>query len=120
MAVDNRPVDQQIEGVLRKKNIRSFEIDKVRLEDCILPGDIVKAKVLSIGDTRKVFLTTEEDELGVVFARSEETRALMIPYDWKEMICPYSGIKESRKVAKPEFDNFNPDEKNDKMIEETA
>ena len=30
----------------------------------------------------------------------------MIPYNWQEMICPITGIKESRKVAKPDVSHI--------------
>ena len=35
------------------------------------PGDIVQARVTSLGDSQSYFLTTAENELGVVFAMSE-------------------------------------------------
>ena len=28
----------------------------------------------------------------------------MLPFNWEEMICPLTQIKEKRKVAKPNFD----------------
>ena len=37
----------------------------------MIPGDIIMAKVLSYGDSRKVYLTTAENELGVMFAKSQ-------------------------------------------------
>lgn len=30
----------------------------------------------------------------------------MIPLSWDEMICVESGLKEKRKVAKPDFNQF--------------
>ncbi len=36
------------------------------------PGDIVLAKVMSLGDSQSYLLTTAENELGVVIATSEE------------------------------------------------
>jgi hypothetical protein len=41
------------------------------MEECMIPGDIIMAKVLSYGDSRKVYLTTAENELGVMFAKSQ-------------------------------------------------
>ena len=38
------------------------------MEECFLPNDIVVAKVLSYGDSRKIYLTTSENDLGVMFA----------------------------------------------------
>lgn len=40
------------------------------MEDCFLPGDMVAARVLSYGDSKKIYLTTAENELGVIFASS--------------------------------------------------
>ena len=40
------------------------------MEECFLPGDIVKAKILSYGDSKKIYLTTAENELGVMYAKS--------------------------------------------------
>ena len=31
----------------------------------------------------------------------------MIPYNWEEMICITSNLKEMRKVAKPDISLFN-------------
>ena len=40
------------------------------MEECFLPGDIINAKNLSYGDSKKNYLTTSENELGVMFAIS--------------------------------------------------
>ena len=36
-----------MEGLIRKRNIRKFEIDKINIDECFLPGDIVKAKIVN-------------------------------------------------------------------------
>ena len=33
--------------------------------------------------------------------------SLMLPFNWKEMIDPESGLKELRKVAMPDFSYFS-------------
>nr|XP_020033335.1 exosome complex component CSL4 isoform X3 [Castor canadensis] len=69
------------------------------------PGDIVLAKVISLGDAQSNYLlTTAENELGVVVAHSE-SGVQMIPISWCEMQCPKTHTKEFRKVARvqPEF-----------------
>ena len=38
---------------------------------CFRPGDIVIARVISLGDAQSYLLTTAENELGVVIATSE-------------------------------------------------
>lgn len=38
--------------------------------DCFRPGDIVRAKVISLGDARSYYLSTADNSLGVVHAKS--------------------------------------------------
>ena len=70
------------------------------------PGDIIKARVtvgVENGGTSRdssVTLTTAEEQLGVVFARSQHTGALMVPRSWSEFECVQTRTKEPRKVAK--------------------
>uniref|UniRef100_A0A8D0EIB8 Exosome component 1 n=1 Tax=Strix occidentalis caurina TaxID=311401 RepID=A0A8D0EIB8_STROC len=74
------------------------------------PGDIVLAKVvsfplISLGDAQSNYLlSTAENELGVVVARSE-AGVHMVPISWCEMQCPRTHTKDFRKVARvqPQF-----------------
>ncbi|XP_032047394.1 exosome complex component CSL4 isoform X4 [Aythya fuligula] len=69
------------------------------------PGDIVLAKVISLGDAQSNYLlSTAENELGVVVARSE-AGVQMVPISWCEMQCPQTHTKDFRKVARvqPQF-----------------
>jgi len=50
--------------------VRATEVDKVELIACFRPGDLVRAAVLSLGDSRSYLLTTARNELGVVAAKS--------------------------------------------------
>ena len=43
---------------------------QVELIACFRPGDLVRAAVLSLGDSRSYLLTTARNELGVVSAKS--------------------------------------------------
>lgn len=88
------------EGAIRREDIRSGATEQVSLGDYYQPGDLVVAKVISLGDARRYFLSTAEPELGVIRAKSK-TGATMIPISWKEMECPETGEKVSRKCAKP-------------------
>jgi exosome complex component CSL4 len=38
--------------------------------NCFRPGDIVRAEVISLGDSRSYYLSTAKNELGVVYAKS--------------------------------------------------
>ncbi|KAH0508253.1 Exosome complex component CSL4 [Microtus ochrogaster] len=85
--------------------IRATEKDKVEIYKSFRPGDIVLAKVISLGDAQSNYLlTTAENELGVVVAHSE-SGVQMVPISWCEMQCPKTHTKEFRKVARvqPEF-----------------
>ena len=86
-------------GMIRREDVRATEIDKVEMYKSYRPGDIVLAKVLSLGDAQSYLLTTAENELGVIHAKSEAGLAL-IPKSWCEMFCPKTKIVENRKVAK--------------------
>jgi hypothetical protein len=43
---------------------------QVVMYDCFRPGDVVRAQVLSLGDARSYYLTTADNSLGVVHAKS--------------------------------------------------
>ena len=73
------------------------------MEESFIPGDIVRARVESFGDSRKLQLSTAYPEGGVVFALSQEGGVLMYPQDWQRMVCPVTQTTELRKVAKPEL-----------------
>ena len=86
-------------GVIRSRDVRLFEIDSVEIGECFRPGDLIKAKIQSLGDHRSYFLTTAANELGVIEAISEAA-AVMTPISWTEMECPITKVKEQRKVAR--------------------
>eukprot|EP00892_Ulva_mutabilis_P005131 jgi/Ulvmu1/2990/UM015_0030.1 len=94
--------DQQLpvpfQGVIRVQDVRATEIDKVLMDECFRPGDVVRARVLSLGTMREYFLTTAKPDLGVVSAVSTAEHS-MIPVNWESMRCPESGNVEKRKVA---------------------
>lgn len=74
-------------------------VAQTSVADCFRPGDLVNARVISMGDSRRYFLSTAETELGVV--RSERNGVVMIPISFNEMECPQTGVREPRKCAKP-------------------
>ena len=87
-------------GIIRKEDVRVAATEEVSMYDCFRPSDIVLAKIISLGDSRRYFLSTAENELGVIRALSPSGE-VMVPLNWKEMECPKTKIKELRKVAKP-------------------
>lgn len=53
-------------GFIRKENVRSSEVDKVKIQECFRPGDLVRAKVAALGYSESFELSTAADDLGVV------------------------------------------------------
>ncbi|KAL1409750.1 hypothetical protein Q8F55_003747 [Vanrija albida] len=102
--VNNRPVaesSEELTGVIRIADIRLTERDKIKMGECFRLGDIVKAKVISLGDARSYYLSTAANELGVVYATSQDGNPLL-PVSYQEMEDQVTGKAEKRKVAKPE------------------
>ena len=70
------------------------------IEESFVPGDVVRCKVLSMGDGRSLVLATNENTLGVVRAKCKRCKATMVAMNWQEMMCPKTEHREFRKVAK--------------------
>mmetsp|Transcript_88209 Transcript_88209/g.175211 ORF Transcript_88209/g.175211 Transcript_88209/m.175211 type:complete len:188 (+) Transcript_88209:127-690(+) len=101
VAVGETPLTEKFRGMIRKQDVRLFEVDKLRMTDCFRIGDFVRAQILALGDARSYVLTTAvSDNLGVIFARGA-AGAPLVPISWQCMKCPQTGAKEPRKVAKP-------------------
>ncbi|PWN27163.1 hypothetical protein BDZ90DRAFT_207959, partial [Jaminaea rosea] len=94
------PSSSSSSGVIRQQDVRLTETDKVKVAECFRVGDLVRARVISLGDSRSYFLSTASNELGVVFATASVPGTLR-PLDWQTMVDPATGRKERRKVAKP-------------------
>uniref|UniRef100_H2ZLP5 RNA-binding domain-containing protein n=1 Tax=Ciona savignyi TaxID=51511 RepID=H2ZLP5_CIOSA len=103
LSVRGSYLNTSFRGMIRKEDVRSTNRDKVEIYKSFRPGDVVVAKVLSLGDASCYLLSTAENELGVVIALSENGDA-MIPLSHDQMQCPKSLIKENRKVARPQSD----------------
>lgn len=99
LCVGSRAATQKFSGVVRQEDVRATEIDKVDMFQSFRPGDIIRAAVLSLGDSRAFQLSTARNELGVVYAKSF-AGAPMAPVSWQEMECPVTRQREPRKVAK--------------------
>ncbi|XP_032808375.1 exosome complex component CSL4 isoform X2 [Petromyzon marinus] len=102
--VGSTPLKGIFRGTIRKEDVRATEKDKVEIYKSFRPGDIVLARVISLGDSQSYLLSTAENELGVVVGHSE-AGAQMVPISWCEMQCPKTHAKEYRKVARvqPEY-----------------
>ena len=93
--------DTEYQGIIQKKDTRQARTDTVEIYKCFRPGDVVKAKVVSLGEQRHYILSTASNELGVVLAQSLAGYT-MIPISWEKMVCPVTKEVEFRKCAKPE------------------
>jgi len=100
MVVGNKPCKDDFQGIIRVQDVRATEKDKVQIYRSFRPGDIVRARVISLGDRHSYYLTTAENELGVIFAQSISGET-MIPISWQQMMCPKTKVMEYRKCAKP-------------------
>ncbi|KAF3087026.1 exosome 3'-_5 exonuclease subunit ski4 (Csl4) [Orbilia oligospora] len=98
--VNNHICGDEFQGVIRVQDVRLTEVDKVKIFNSFRPGDIVRAKVISLGDQSNYYLSTASNELGVIMADSEMGDP-MYPINWKEMKSTRTGVVEERKVAKP-------------------
>ena len=113
-------------GIVRVSEIRASETAELDLHDCFVPGDIIRGRIISLGDARSYYVSTAENELGVVRARSPFTGEPMIPAQvrsiqtcfthrpvstldrvgpfqpaqWDEMECQSTRKRVKRKVAK--------------------
>ena len=88
-------------GLIRREDVRPIDASApVEVYRSFRPGDIVLARVLSLGDARAYYLSTSEVALGVVLARSSEG-AVLRPVSHCLMECPKTKNREPRKVAKP-------------------
>nr|GEZ46742.1 exosome complex component CSL4 [Tanacetum cinerariifolium] len=70
MCVGSKSVQEKFSGIIRQQDVRATEIDKVDMHTSFRPGDIVKASGISLGDARAYYLSTAQNELGVVSAES--------------------------------------------------
>ena len=101
LCVHDVPLREPCSGVVRREDVRTADgTEAVEIYRSFRPNDIVVARVISLGDSRSYFLTTNDLSLGVVLARSVEG-AVMSPVSSSELECPLSGARERRKVAKP-------------------
>ncbi len=101
VCVGEVPVRDSFVGLLRKSDVRATEVDRVEMHESYLPGDVVRAAVISLGDSRSYLLSTARPELGVMQAKSEAGHP-MVALSHSEMQCPVTLSRERRKVARPE------------------
>ena len=53
-------------------------IDSIKVHDMMSINDIVIAKIKSLSETRKILLSIEDDNLGVIISRNDNNKFLKI------------------------------------------
>lgn len=71
MTIGDNELVSPIKAVIRREDIRETEIDKVVVQEFFKPFDVVRAAVVSLGDSKNYFLSTAKTGLGVVIPRSQ-------------------------------------------------
>lgn len=102
LTIDDKPCRPDYQGVIRAQDVRATNKDGVKVFLAFRPADVVRAKVISLGDARSYYLSTAENRLGVLFAVSAKTGATLEPVSWEQMRDPTTGELESRKCAGPD------------------
>ena len=101
LCVGSAALGEACAGLIRREDVNSPSArEPMEMHCAFRPGDILIAKVVSLGDARAYYLSSADVELGVVLARSSEG-GIMKPISFCEMECPISKTREMRKVAKP-------------------
>ena len=75
LAVGDNSLPFIAKGVIRREDVRTTEIDKVILKEFFRAGDIVQAKVISLGDSKHYFLSTATSGMGVIQPSSLRQKA---------------------------------------------
>eukprot|EP01084_Bolivina_argentea_P137004 241298_1 len=99
MCINDKPLFHSCIGIIRQQDVRELDIDTVQMWKCFRPSDIIKAKIISLGNQNDYYLSTSESHFGVISATSTFGHPLK-PISWNKMQCTNTNIIESRKVAK--------------------
>ena len=96
-----KPISAFIKAENVKQDFKDFE-----MSDCFRPTDIVLASIISVDSSNAVYLSTQNEKHGVVFAKCEISKQLMMPKSLSEMLSFVIKRTEKRKVAVPDFINI--------------
>ncbi|KAJ5075920.1 3'-5' exoribonuclease csl4-related [Anaeramoeba ignava] len=98
--VEEKQLNEPFFGIILTHDIKSTEIDKIKVENCFKPNDVILAEVISLGESRSFsyYLSTAKDDLGVILSINSDG-FFLFPYSDSEMICHENQSKEKRKVA---------------------
>ena len=65
VTVGDRVLPIIAKGVIRREDVSATEVDKVNIQEQFKSGDVIKASVISLGDSKHYYLSTAEVGLGV-------------------------------------------------------
>jgi len=65
LSVADQMLSVPSKGVIRKEDVSAADVDKVVVQESFKSGDIVRASVLSLGDSKQYYLSTAATGLGV-------------------------------------------------------
>jgi exosome complex component CSL4 len=111
VANQNGLLDSIASGCIRREDVNSRAqqatepteaVTAAVLTQYFRPGDWIVARIISLGDEHRYYLSTAEPALGVIHAVSAVSGIPMLPVSWKEMECPETSKKEPRKCARPQ------------------
>ena len=88
-------VNESYRGLIRPSDIVTPALQAELGPIAFRAGDLVRAKVISLGDARNLFLSTVPEDCGVVSAGCD----VCVPVSWK-LISDGNSVVERRKVAK--------------------
>ena len=100
LCVEGKVLAEPFHGIIRREDVRATEKDTVEIFHSFRPGDMVRARVISLGEGQSYVMSTAGNELGVVLARCDQCGEMMSPVSWCEVQCNKTGVREKRKVAK--------------------
>ncbi|KRX90057.1 Magnesium transporter protein 1 [Trichinella pseudospiralis] len=106
LMVENNILPHPFVGILRKENVygSAKNESEINMYECFQEGDIVIAKVSSLGDSFSYLLSTEELELGVYLGYCKEKHKMQPTADKRHLHCGICLTKEPRKIADLESD----------------
>ena len=79
---DGTVLPQPFSGVIRVEDVFPGEVDTsaIQMANCFRPKDMVKARIMSLGDTRQYFLSTADVHLGVIWTRDSTTGDYLVSH----------------------------------------
>ena len=96
-ALNLNPLGRELKGTVRINDVTAPDLVIAGIENAFRPGDVIRAKIISLGDSRNYFLSTVADDCGVVFGvGSLEPASFRLMFNRRD-----KSVVERRKVAKP-------------------